>query len=204
VVERDGAVTDLDLTSPLWHAVPEAEAGQRLAVDPSAGLPSSEAVRRQERDGPNRLAEARREPRWKAFLRQFKEMLIIILVIATVVSLVVTREWETAVVASELAASRVRGHGHRDAHRDSRIAGLLPEAEPEPRISSPVPTSCTRSVADGAVADEPANGWLTRAGQPPPCRAVRAAAAAASGRLRQFYRLPRSGNSNFSVRLSLM
>ena len=111
-------MTDLDLTSPLWHAVPEAEAGQRLAVDPSAGLSSSEAVRRQERDGPNRLAEARREPRWKAFLRQFKDMLIIILVIAAVVSLVVTREWETAVVASELAASRVRGHGHRDAHRD--------------------------------------------------------------------------------------
>ena len=91
-------MTDLDLTSLSWHAVPAAEAGQRLGVDPSAGLSSSEVLRRQERDGPNRLAEARREPRWKAFLRQFKDLLIIILLIAAVVSLVVTREWETPVV----------------------------------------------------------------------------------------------------------
>jgi Ca2+-transporting ATPase len=45
-----------------------------------------------ERDGPNRLAEASREARWKAFLRQFKDLLIIILLIAAVVSLVVSRD----------------------------------------------------------------------------------------------------------------
>ena len=74
------------------------EVTQRLEVDPGEGLSSAEAARRLERDGPNRLAEARREPRWRAFLRQFQDLLILILLIAAVVSLVVTREWETPVV----------------------------------------------------------------------------------------------------------
>ena len=117
VVERDGAVTDLDLMSPLWHAVPEAEAGQRLAVDPSAGLSSSEAVRRRARR-PKQACRGAARAAVEGVPAAVQGHADIILVIAAVVSLVVTREWETAVVASELAASRVRGHGHRDAHRD--------------------------------------------------------------------------------------
>ena len=69
-----------------------------LEVDAAVRLSSVDAKRRLERDGPNRLAEARREPRWRAFLRQFQDLLIIVLLVAAVVSLVVTREWETPVV----------------------------------------------------------------------------------------------------------
>jgi P-type Ca2+ transporter type 2C len=61
-------------------------------------LSAAEAARRLEHDGPNRLAEAKKEPRWRAFLRQFQDLLIIILLIAAVISFVVTREWETPVV----------------------------------------------------------------------------------------------------------
>ena len=61
-------------------------------------MSAAEAARRLERDGPNRLAEAKKEPRWRAFLRQFQDLLIIILLIAAVISFVVTREWETPVV----------------------------------------------------------------------------------------------------------
>jgi Ca2+-transporting ATPase len=81
-----------------WHAITAEEALQRLDVDPRDGLSAAEAARRLQRDGSNRLAEARRESRWKAFLRQFKDLLIVILLIAAVVSFVVTREWETPVV----------------------------------------------------------------------------------------------------------
>src|SRR4051812_16804154 len=91
-------MTDLAAGSPPWHTTPAGEAAQRLGVDAGDGLSSGEAARRLERDGPNRLAEARREPRWKAFLRQFKDLLIIILLIAAVVSLAVSGEWETPVV----------------------------------------------------------------------------------------------------------
>jgi Ca2+-transporting ATPase len=64
---------------------------------PAEGLSSAEAQRRLERHGPNRLAEAQREPRWRALLRQFQDLLILILLGAAVVSLIVSREWETPV-----------------------------------------------------------------------------------------------------------
>jgi P-type Ca2+ transporter type 2C len=81
-----------------WHAISAAEAVEHLEVDVRDGLSAVDAARRLERDGPNRLAEPKKEPRWRAFLRQFQDLLIIILLIAAVISFVVTREWETPVV----------------------------------------------------------------------------------------------------------
>ena len=78
-------------TPPPWHALPAADAAGRLGVDPGAGLSSHEAARRLAEHGPNQLDEAPREPRWRAFLRQFQDLLIIILLVAAVVSLVVSR-----------------------------------------------------------------------------------------------------------------
>ena len=83
------------ITSIAWHAVPAEVAAWRLDVDPADGLSSREAARRLERYGANRLTEAKREPRWQAFLRQFQDLLILILLVAAVLSLVVSREWET-------------------------------------------------------------------------------------------------------------
>jgi Ca2+-transporting ATPase len=80
-----------------WHASPLAAVVAEFRVDPHTGLPSDEAARRYEWYGPNRLAEPPREPRWRAFLRQFQNLLIIILLIAAAVSLVVGREWETPI-----------------------------------------------------------------------------------------------------------
>jgi Ca2+-transporting ATPase len=80
-----------------WHAVPVRDVVVALDVDPDSGLSSAEAARRLERHGENRLADAPREPRWRAFLRQFQDLLILILLAAAVVSLVVSREWETPI-----------------------------------------------------------------------------------------------------------
>lgn len=83
---------------PPWYARPAADAALALDVDVRVGLSSADAAQRMRRDGPNRLVEAPREPRWRAFLRQFTDLMIVILLVAAVVSLVVTREWETPVV----------------------------------------------------------------------------------------------------------
>ncbi|WP_432055288.1 cation-translocating P-type ATPase [Streptomyces sp. bgisy022] len=82
---------------PPWHALPAPDVTGRLDVDPETGLSSREAARRLGEHGPNRLDEAAREPRWRAFLRQFQDLLIVILIVAAVVSLVVSREWETPI-----------------------------------------------------------------------------------------------------------
>ena len=79
------------IQSAAWHARPAADAVRELDVDPAAGLSSAEVQRRVNQYGPNRLAEAPKQPQWRAFLRQFQDLLIIILLIAAVVSLLVSR-----------------------------------------------------------------------------------------------------------------
>ncbi|MFI6294713.1 cation-translocating P-type ATPase [Nonomuraea sp. NPDC050790] len=80
-----------------WHALPVGEVVARLEAVPEQGLPDGEAARRLERHGPNQLAEVARDPRWRAFLRQFQDLMIVILLIAAVVSLLISHEWETPV-----------------------------------------------------------------------------------------------------------
>ncbi|MFI7708040.1 cation-translocating P-type ATPase [Nonomuraea sp. NPDC049480] len=78
-----------------WHALPAHDVAVMLHAAPEQGLSTSEATRRLERYGPNHLREAVREPRWRAFLRQFQDLMILILLAAAVVSLLISREWET-------------------------------------------------------------------------------------------------------------
>jgi P-type Ca2+ transporter type 2C len=82
-------------TASAWYAAPASDATRDLEVDPQVGLSAAEAGRRLAEVGPNQLAEAPREPRWRAFLRQFQDLMIIILLVAAAVSLLVSREWET-------------------------------------------------------------------------------------------------------------
>ncbi|MEV0825163.1 cation-translocating P-type ATPase [Nonomuraea rubra] len=88
-----GHLIDPDRTP--WHALPAGEVAVMLQAAPEEGLSTGEAARRLDRHGPNRLREAAREPRWRAFLRQFQDLMIVILLAAAVVSLVISREWET-------------------------------------------------------------------------------------------------------------
>ena len=96
---------------PVWYASLASVAVRDLEVDPQVGLTAAEARRRLAEVGPNQLAEAPREPRRRAFLRQLKDLMIIILLVAAVVSLLVSREWEmsttTATVRRDGRAARV-------------------------------------------------------------------------------------------------
>jgi P-type Ca2+ transporter type 2C len=78
-----------------WYALPATAATEDWDVDPQVGLSEAEAGRRLAEHGRNQLTEAPKEPRWRAFLRQFQDLMIIILLVAAVVSLMVSREWET-------------------------------------------------------------------------------------------------------------
>jgi len=81
-----------------WHAMSVEEACRELGVEPAAGLDSGEVERRRARYGANRLAEAKKEPGWHAFLRQYKDLMQLVLVGAAVVSVVALGEWHTAIV----------------------------------------------------------------------------------------------------------
>ncbi len=78
-----------------WHGIAAAEACAQLDVDPQAGLDPSEVERRRAEHGPNRLAEAQKEPGWHAFLRQYRDLMQLVLVGAAVVSVVALQEFST-------------------------------------------------------------------------------------------------------------
>ena len=76
---------------------PEEAAGQ-LKVDPAKGLSTAEAQQRLTQYGPNELAAGKKESGLQAFLRQYKDLMQVILLVAAAVSLIVTREWGTTIV----------------------------------------------------------------------------------------------------------
>ena len=64
----------------------------------SAGLTSEEAAERLARYGPNKFAEAKTEPRWHAFLRQYQDPMQIVLLVAGVISIYPVKQPGTGIV----------------------------------------------------------------------------------------------------------
>ena len=87
--EADGAV---------WHGLTAEEACERLGVDPRNGLDAGEVERRRAEFGPNKLAEAETEPGWRAFLRQYRDLMQLVLLGAAIVSIVALQEFSTGLV----------------------------------------------------------------------------------------------------------
>jgi P-type Ca2+ transporter type 2C len=77
-----------DISAP--HREPAEEVVSALRSDVASGLSRAEAQRRLEQYGPNRLKSAPEAPWWQRLLEQFQNFLVIILLVATVISMV---EW---------------------------------------------------------------------------------------------------------------
>ena len=82
----------------VWHALTPDAALERQAVTVDRGLTNAEAEARRAKYGPNRFAEAAKEPRWQAFLRQYKDPMQIVLLAAGVLSLFLPDQVATGVV----------------------------------------------------------------------------------------------------------
>lgn len=83
-------------------ALEAAEVARGLGVDPATGLSAAEAASRLASHGPNQLAGARKEPGWKAFLRQYEDFMQLILLGAAVVNQIVVQEVATTVLLAGL------------------------------------------------------------------------------------------------------
>ncbi|HEY7149359.1 MAG TPA: cation-transporting P-type ATPase, partial [Gaiellaceae bacterium] len=65
-----------------WHVLGGAEVAETLDVDTARGLSGDEAAKRLGEYGPNKFAETKTEPRWHAFLRQYRDPMQIVLLVA--------------------------------------------------------------------------------------------------------------------------
>src|SRR5262245_392390 len=73
--------------APAWHVLSREDAVHELHVDPGQGLTSADAAERLARYGPNKFAEAKAEPRWHAFVRQYRDPMQIVLLAAGIISI---------------------------------------------------------------------------------------------------------------------
>ncbi len=81
-----------------WHTLTREQAYQSLNSTPN-GLEAAEAARRFEEYGPNELQAAQRVSPWEILLAQFKNVLILILLSATILSLFLGHGIESIIIA---------------------------------------------------------------------------------------------------------
>jgi Ca2+-transporting ATPase len=87
---------------PGWYGSPVSVVARELGVEPGRGLSGEEAARRLGAHGPNRLAGAKKESGWQAFVRQYRDFMQLILLAAALINLLVTGDVGTSVVLAGL------------------------------------------------------------------------------------------------------
>ena len=92
-----------------WHTLEGAQALAGLDSDAAGGLTGAEAARRLEQYGPNALAEGKKKSVLQVFLEQFKDLMVIILIIAAVVSLISGEGESTRVIFAVLILNAILG-----------------------------------------------------------------------------------------------
>ena len=79
-------VTD---SQPKWYTLTSEAVSEELQVDPAQGLSEAEVAKRLEQYGPNSLDQTEEEPTWRAFLRQYKDYMRIVLLVAAIGSVII-------------------------------------------------------------------------------------------------------------------
>ena len=92
-----------------WHTLRADEVARKLETDPGEGLSREEAKRRMGQYGSNELSAAGSVSPWSVLLTQFKNVLIIILLIATAISASLGHETEAIVITVIVVFSVILG-----------------------------------------------------------------------------------------------
>lgn len=75
----------------MWHTLDKTDVSRKLGTNLLYGIDKDEAQKRLEMYGKNRIADKKKDPIILKFIRQFNDIMIIILIISALVSAVVTR-----------------------------------------------------------------------------------------------------------------
>jgi Ca2+-transporting ATPase len=132
-----------------WYALSPAEVASQLQVDPAKGLSTAEAQERLQKYGPNKLADKKKESGWQSFLRQYKDLMQIILLVAAIINQLFTGEWGTTLVLVCLTVFNA-------------VLGLRGEAKAEASLAALAGTmkNIARVRRDGEVKEIEAEGLV--------------------------------------------
>ncbi|VTR75523.1 cation-translocating P-type ATPase [Cellulomonas hominis] len=107
-----------------WYAATVGQVCEAFAVDPARGLSAAEAAARLQTYGPNALAAERPEPAWRAFLRQYADLMQLVLVGAAVVSVVALQDLSTGLVVLGLTVLNALMGLHQEGKAAESVASL--------------------------------------------------------------------------------
>ncbi len=83
---------------PVWHTLSVHDSLAALGVAADQGLTDADVAPRRAKFGPNRFAEAKKEPEWKAFLRQYRDPMQIVLFLAGIFSIYPVKQLGTGLM----------------------------------------------------------------------------------------------------------
>ena len=82
----------------VWHALGADQVLRSEGVDGQRGLSSAEAAARAQRFGPNEFVAGHAEPRWQAFLRQYRDPMQLVLLAAGIGSIYPLKQYGTGIL----------------------------------------------------------------------------------------------------------
>lgn len=127
------AATPGRASASTWHEHTVHEALERLGVDPAHGLSGGDVRCRRDEVGHNTLVEAHRRPPWLLFIDQFRNLLIVVLLVGAVLAGLVGDWKDTAVIAVVLTINAVLGF-IQEFRAERSLAALREMASPSARV----------------------------------------------------------------------
>jgi Ca2+-transporting ATPase len=107
-----------------WYALDAQKVTDELHVDPAHGLAATEATSRLTQYGPNKFAEAKPEPRWRAFVRQYRDAMQVVLLIVGIGSIWPLGEYGTGIVVLFLTVFNAVLGLHQEGKAAEAVAAL--------------------------------------------------------------------------------
>jgi Ca2+-transporting ATPase len=120
----------MDQNTTQWHALDIAAAAATLRADPERGLAPDEARQRLATAGPNRMPEAHEISLWRLALRQFRSLVVLLLLAAAGVAVTLGEHLEATAILAALVVNAAIGFGTEWRARRS-LAELRALATPE-------------------------------------------------------------------------
>src|SRR5581483_11139192 len=93
-----GPVSSTEESNVAWHTLSVDATLAQQGVDPAKGLSDADVAERRQRYGNNRLAAAKTESMWRRFVRQYRDPMQIVLLVAGAVCLVLPGQLATGIL----------------------------------------------------------------------------------------------------------
>src|SRR5512132_4024444 len=124
----EGVTAERALTTrpehPPWYGMDVRAVTQDLDVDPGRGLSAGDSAERLRTHGPNKLAGAKKESGFRAFVRQYQDFMQLILLGAAIVNALVTDDAGTTVLLAGLTVFNAVIGLRQEAKAEESVAAL--------------------------------------------------------------------------------